>query len=143
MQESELEALIAALTSNDAEERATALRVGMQNPGGDLRLLPYLEALLEDRTPAVVSIPLLFGEVRWLAAQALLAERIANGDDTPIYVQAVVRPQTSDDLVRIAGEAGVQSSGGLAGSLELFGALNRRGYLPRYDIAENPAAYRK
>lgn len=78
------------LTGSDLSFKVAALKDFWRFPSADPRLLPYLEDLIDDKTPCLLAIPYLFGEVRWLAAKALLAEREALGIRQPVRVRNVV-----------------------------------------------------
>ncbi len=117
--------------------RAVSLRVLAMSPLADERILPYLQELLTDTTPCVVSIPYRFGEIRWLAAYALAEERKALGIKEPVHLHDVVRPLDTTELVQRAREANIQGRGGIEGVLEQFAQLQELDKLPRYNLALN------
>jgi hypothetical protein len=143
MTDKDLEELISCLRGPAVALRAATLRNLSGRPTKDPRLLPELERLLEDRSPCTVSMPLHIGEVCWLAARALLAERAAQGIDTTVRVAQVVRPQSVDELADACNAADLQSAGGLAGSLQAFAQLRAAGRLPTYDFSGDPAITRR
>ncbi|MFI9817836.1 hypothetical protein [Saccharothrix variisporea] len=130
----ELHEIVDMLNASDAHRRTTMLGVLAQDPSGDSRLLPAVEALLADDTPDLISIPMLFGEVRWLAAHALAAERRAAGVPTAVELPGVPEPLTSDELSNLVDRAGLPRRGGVDGMLTSFAALRERGLLPVTDL---------
>ncbi|MBP2338121.1 hypothetical protein JOF41_004299 [Saccharothrix coeruleofusca] len=130
----ELAEVIDILKSPDTYRRTTMLGVLAKDPSGDPRLLPAVEELLTDETPDLISIPLLFGEVRWLAAHALVAERRAAAVPTPVELRGVPEPLTSDELSYLVDEHGLPREGGVHGMLASFVALREHGLLPVTDL---------
>jgi hypothetical protein len=96
--------------------------------------LPYLEELLDDKTPCLLGLPFVYGEIRWLAAQALAAEREAQGMTEPVYLENIVRPIYTDGISKAEREAGVEFKWGVEGVLENLAILRDMGYLPMYDL---------
>ena len=133
--EEEYPEIIADLTGNNTSIKSDLLRVLCQHPSADRRILPYLSRLLYDKSPCLLSIPYLFGEIRWLAAHALAAERAALGIQKPVSLRQVVKPLDTGDIVRAEYAAGIKPRGGVDGLLINFGILNDMGgYLPHYDL---------
>lgn len=130
----ELSEVVEDLTSDDASFRCIMLRVLWDDPAADERILPYLEHLLHDKSPCLLAIPYRFGVIRWLAAQALAAERAALGIPEPIRLQNVVKPLSTADVATAEHEASIDGRGGVEGVLESIAILNEMGYLPRYDL---------
>lgn len=131
--------MMADLEGNEISMKTYTLRAFWKMPSGDPRVLPYLKRLLEDRTPTLLGIPYIFGEVRWMAAQALTSEREAQGIQIPIILKNVVRPLYTGDIVRAAQKAKVHSEkGGVEGLLDLLGKLQPTGRLITYDLALSP-----
>lgn len=121
-------------------------------PTGDARVLPLVEALLDDLTPCQISIPFSYAEIRWLATRALVAERFANGLREPMRIAGMILPQSNQDLYDIM-DAHLQNvpadadaldgpdrrkkpalNYGLLRDLERFALLRERGLLPLYDL---------
>ena len=125
---------VADMTGEDASLRAAGLQVLWECPSADRRVLPYLSRLLYDKTPCLLGIPYRFGEVRWLAAHALAAERAALGIQKPVKLRQVVTPLDTGGIVRAEYAAGIEARGGVDGLLINFGILNEMGYLPLYDL---------
>jgi hypothetical protein len=134
LSQDDFESLSSGLREGQPQERVYALRSIIEGPTRDTRLLPQLEALLKDDTPCVVSLPYLFGEVRWLAAHALASERASLGQVTPVQLKAVPRPQEMNALALLAQQHGIQHRGGVPGMLELFALLRQQGLLPVVDL---------
>lgn len=109
-EENEIEFVLAEL-GGDTESRAGILQSLIRDPEADQRLVPVLEALLEDTTPCVVMKPYHFAEIRWLAARALSSVVDAMGAKREVPVDAVP-PISSNDLGLMARSAGITSSAG-------------------------------
>jgi hypothetical protein len=138
LNDKELVELIEDLTSEDAFFRAATLKVLWEYPSADPRVLPDLEELLNDKTPCILAIPYVFGEIRWLAAHALAAERAALGINEPIYLLNVVRPAETRDIIKAEYEAGIKARGGVDGLLENLALARSLGYMPLYDLDLSP-----
>lgn len=130
----ELSEIIEELTNNEVSMKSAMLKVLWDDPAADARILPYLERLLYDKTPCLLAIPYRFGEIRWLAAHALAAERAALGIMKPVRLRNVVPPLDTAGVVSHEDKAGINGRGGVEGVLESFAILNEKGYLPRYDL---------
>ena len=126
--------LMEGLTGPDESARGITLRALWQLPTGDKRFLPYLEELLNDKTPCLLGLPFIYGEIRWLAAQALAAEREAQGIMEPVYLENIVKPIYTDGISKAEEEAGVEFKWGVEGVLENLPILRDGGYLPMYDL---------
>ena len=122
------------LTSPDVDVRAVALREIAQYPSGDERVIALLKEALDDANPCVVSIPYLFGEVRYLAAVALRRECEVTGavEGEAVYV---TKPLTTDELSRLNSANGIRSTGGLAGLLKSFATLREMGKTSTIEIS--------
>ena len=130
----EFNELIEDLQTNDISIRVATLKDLIQNPSVDPRVLPFLENLLSDTTPCVISRPYHFGEIRYLVAHALAAERAAMGLNEPIRVIKVVRPLNTEELASARKAAGIKGRGGVNGMLETFKLLRDMGCLPLTDL---------
>ena len=122
------------LTGNDVSLKVATLKDFWRFPSADPRPLPYLEDLLDDKTPCLLAIPYLFGEVRWLAAKALLAEREALNIRQPVRVQNVLRPLDMKEYTRARKAAQVELKVGVEGVLENIAILRDLGYLALIDL---------
>lgn len=127
------------MMNGDITLRGASLRALSKLPTGDERFLPYLEQLLYDKTPCVLGIPYIFGEIRWLAAHALAAEREVQGILTPVRLQNVVRPIYTAGISEAEEAAGVEFKWGVEGVLENLPILRDMGYLPMYDLNLSPS----
>lgn len=137
LNDDDLRAVEASLADADPAERAAMLAVLRDNPTGDARLLPPIEALLADTTPCLMQVkPFVFCEVRWLAAHALAAERAARGIGVPVEIDGVVPPVAGDDIPTVEPEAyaGGRRRAGVEGHLEAFALAREWGLLPRADL---------
>lgn len=103
-------------------------------PSADRRVLPYLERLLEDKRTCLLAIPYIFGEIRWVAAKALLAEREALGIHEPVRLLNVVQPIDMRGYAKARRAANISIRGGVEGVLENLAILRDMGYLPMYDL---------
>ena len=107
-------------------------------PSADKRVLPYLERLLDDKTPGLLAIRYIFGEIRWLAAKALLAEREALGIREPVVVPNVVRPIDTRGVMRAANAANIGIRGEVEGVLETLAIARDMGHVPMSDLILYP-----
>ena len=121
--------LLEDMYSDELSLRVAAVRNLWRYPTADPRILPHLEELLHDTTPCLLGIPYIFGEIRWLAAKALAAERAALGINEPVCV-TVVKPAYTMDIMRAADKANFDLQGGVDGLIEDLGRLHQMGYMP-------------
>lgn len=91
----------------DAKEKTLSLKNWYRYPTGDKRILPYIENLLEDRGIYIINIPFRYGEVRYLAAYALVAEYKLLGIDKTIELKQVMLP-TEGGYSSVARELGIK-----------------------------------
>lgn len=122
------------MQSENLSLRVAGLKVLRQRPSGDKRVLSHLERLLEDKTPCLLSIPFVYGELRWLAAQALAAERAKLGINQPVYLWNVVKPLNSKGYATARRAANIKGEGGLEGVLKNLVILRDMGCLPMVDL---------
>ncbi|MGB0383961.1 MAG: hypothetical protein ACPGWR_03975 [Ardenticatenaceae bacterium] len=122
------------LTGSDLSFKVVTLKDFWRYPSADPRLLPYLEDLIHDKTPCLLGIPYVFGEVRWLAAKALTAEREALEICKPVRLQNVVRPIDMKEYTSARKTAQVELKVGVEGVLENIAILRDMGYLPLIDL---------
>lgn len=139
--DTELQELVDDLHSQDLSLRVAALKDLWQYPSQDARVLPYLEALLEDKTFCIVILPYQYGEIRWLAAHALAAERSVLGIQEPVKLVDVIRPLDTQEFVAISQSGGVEYSGGVEGVLATLAILRSRNRLPLDDLNLIPSNY--
>ena len=114
MTEQEFCEFVEDMMNGDITLRAASLRALWKLPTGDKRLLPYLEQLLHDKAPCVLGLPYVFGEIRWLAAHALAAEREVLGITKPVRLQNVVKPIYTAGISQ-AEQAGQSGSAAIPG----------------------------
>ncbi len=126
--------IVQNLTSHDPSLRAIALENLWHFPSGDYRLIPYIKALLSDQTLCLLGIPYIFGEVRWLAAKALIAERERQGILEGLQLQHVVQPLTMKEYAQARRTAQIALKGGISGVVENLVILRDKGYLPMIDL---------
>lgn len=122
------------MTKGDLSLRVAGLKVLWKRPSADERVLPYLEPLLHDKTPCLLGIPYIFGEVRWLAAHALAAERKRQGIRQVVRLKNVVKPIDTAGIMRAEYAANIEGQGDIEGLLESLAILRDMGYLPVYDL---------
>ncbi|HEX3481484.1 MAG TPA: hypothetical protein VHT91_41005, partial [Kofleriaceae bacterium] len=89
------------LSSTSVSRRATALRSQAGRPLADPRLLARAEELLSDTSLCLLQIPLLYGEVRWRAAQAVAALRAALGKVDPVELRDVLVPLSANKACQL------------------------------------------
>jgi hypothetical protein len=138
--ESDVQYWIRRLSEGTPRERVNSLRSIAARPLADERLLRACESLLTDRAIAVLSIPYTFGEVRWCAADAVVALREVLAIDEPVILDDAFPPCTTTEIARLAAAAGIPASiGGIDGDLAALRALAASNVLPRTTIRRFPA----
>lgn len=130
--------LMEDLNGEDVSLKAVTLRAFWQLPSKDARVMPHMERLLDDKSPCLLGIPYIFGEIRWLAAQALTAERKALGISRTVQLQNVVQPIYTKGIIQAAHAANIRVKAGIEGVLETFATLRDMGYLPTYNLILSP-----
>ena len=133
--------VLAKLGSDDVNDRVIALRGLAVAPLAEATVLAACERLLEDRTMALLSIPQQYGEVRWVAAEAVAALRGVLGSAVDVVLEDAIAPCSAESLgalsreLQAAGEAavgeGAGEGGGAEGILERLTKLAAQGRLPR------------
>ncbi|BAZ15798.1 hypothetical protein NIES4071_76700 [Calothrix sp. NIES-4071] len=136
----EFQELAEDLSSLDVSIRVETLKCLYREPAVDERVLPYLENLLDDDTLTLLMLPYRFGEVRWLAAKVLVAERAALGHKEPVHLDNVVQPMNVEEFASLAKSAGIKGYGGLDGVIEALGILRAQGQLPLSNLQLIPSS---
>lgn len=131
-------AFVEEVNSDNPSKRASMLRALQKFRLVDERVLPHLEYLLHDKSPCILGFPYIFGEVRWLAARALVAERTALGITEPVRLQNVVKPIDTAGIMKAEDAAELDGEGGVEGLLQSLGILRDMGYLPTYNLTLQP-----
>ena len=136
--EDELAWQFSELQSPDARSRAYILRTIAANPVANEQLLIAAERLLDDRTITLLDIPERFGEVRWLAADAVAALRGVLGRSDAVTLEDTFEP--IEDVEHVAREAGIGSSkaDGVAGKIETLQQVVAEGRLTRIRVTREP-----
>ncbi len=111
------------LGSVDARERVRMLYSIAARPDPEPSILLACEKLLGDREICLLSIPYRFGEVRFVAAEAVSALRESLGIHVPVKLEGTFTPCTSDDVARLARAADVPMLGGVSGTVEALKRL--------------------
>jgi hypothetical protein len=104
--EENVRALLEQLASAEPRRRANALRALAEAPVAEQRLLSAAESMLADESLTILSIPYLFGEVRWHAAAAVAALRGALQVREHVHLLDVPGPLTTDKIDQLATQAG-------------------------------------
>lgn len=102
------------------------------------RLLALCEALLEDRTIALLSLPFSYGEIRWLAADAVASLRRVLNISVPVVIPDVFGPVSGAKAEELLKAAGLESKGGIDGVIEALESLAKMDRLPRRKITRTP-----
>lgn len=103
-------------------------------PAQDKRLWPYMEALLEDTSPCFFGSPPRFAEMRWLAAQALVADYRAQGVKRSVHLPQAVAPVSAEALLAAAHRENLVVADARKGLLIVFAHLQTTDQLERRDI---------
>lgn len=125
------------LSSDDPEERVIMLQVLSQDPTGAKAVLDRVRELMTDRTPVILSVPYEYGEVRYMAARALVAEHRAAGIADPVVLADVPSPLGTDELATLQDRAGMRRMAPLVAYAE----LRQRGDLPLTTVELDPAGW--
>lgn len=134
LRDSDLADILAFLNDPDPRQRVIMLQDLASHPTGDVRLLPHLEQLLTDESPALIGLPFTFGEVRWTAAFALSAERKAQHIERRVSLGFVPIPLSVDELSSLADSMHVEHRAGIEGLIDAYAELQARGVLPKHDL---------
>lgn len=126
--------LLKNLASSDPDTRVIALQDLTKYPSGASEVIAAVRRLTEDRTPAVISIPYAFGEVRWAAAYALAAELRAQGLRESVSIQDIPEPVGINELGFLEQQAGI-GRGGLDSLRRSYAELGDRGLLKTTKLA--------
>lgn len=137
--EEKLPDMLEYLNAEDSFDRGRALRYLTGIP--DLRdeVLARIHELLEDRTVAIIRIPIRYGEVRILAAEALASVRAAQGDPNPVVLENVPRPLTAERMAPFKEGVDLQ----VRGAIKVYEALRELDRLPTKTYRIDPAEYRQ
>ena len=127
--------VLEALSSDDPRERVIMLQVLSENPTGSPQVLGRVGELMDDDALTVLSLPYVYGEVRYVAARALVAERRAAGVAEPVVLVDVPSPLGTDEVATLRDRAGLRSMEPLAAYAELRG----RGQIPPTTVRIDPA----
>ncbi|WP_218080573.1 hypothetical protein [Anthocerotibacter panamensis] len=101
----------------------------------------FIEALLEDKSACIISIPYRYGEVRWLAAHALANVWAALGMMEPVRLQNILYPLDTTELCVIARGVDIEVKGNRI--LDDFNTLNEMGKLPLCNLECDPVIVAK
>ncbi|GAD82944.1 hypothetical protein FEK33_18635 [Nocardia asteroides NBRC 15531] len=115
-------------------EVVVTLRTLKKSPYPEARIIPFIEALLDDRSPCVTGIPYRYGETRWLAAGALRRVYDALGIRESIVLHDVPVTLSSDQLGDLARESGTCGEWTDLGAEDLYLRLRDTGKLPVSDL---------
>lgn len=138
-QENDVEYWLRRLDSANPRERVNSLRSIAGRPIADLRLLAACERLLADRTMTALSLPYSFGEVRWCAADAVVAVREALAISEPVVLTDAFAPCSTTQIGDLARTTGLPASpGGIDGDLRTLEMLAMMGLLPRQMVKRTP-----
>src|SRR5262245_53844787 len=99
------------LLEGDEGDRRIILGILSTEAVGDMRLLPYIERLLDDRTITVLGVPLNYGEIRFVAAEALARQRAGLKIDEVVSISGTFYPIRAGDALQRASKAGISTSG--------------------------------
>jgi hypothetical protein len=137
LEQSELQHYIEFLNGTP-RQRAISLQGISIDPSPDPRLLALCESLLSDRTIALLGLPFTFGEIRWLAADAVASLRRILGISAPVVIPDVFAPVSGGKAMGLLKAAGVEPKAGIEGTIEGLETLARMDRLPRQKITRAP-----
>jgi hypothetical protein len=102
--EEEFQEFVEAMESDNPISKSIYCQALWHSPSGDARVLPYLEAALEDARICLFMIPITFSDVRYAAALALVTERKTQNIDKPVILRQTIGTLTNSDIVSILDE---------------------------------------
>ncbi|HUN09666.1 MAG TPA: hypothetical protein PLQ56_23880 [Aggregatilineales bacterium] len=114
------------------------LVVQSKNPSGDPRMIPILERFCADKRIANIHIPFRYGEIAYLAAFALCAEKHKLNLDGAIRITTAI-PLPVQELHELAERYGAVRPRGLDGWVMLGQMLADMGKLPQMVLELDPA----
>ena len=130
LKDSEFEHYVTFLNGTP-RQRAISLQGISIDPSPDPRLLALCEPLLNDRTIALLGLPITFGEVRWLAADAVASLRRVLGISEPVVIPDVFAPVSGGKAMGLLKAAGVESKAGIEGTIETLETLAKMDRQPQ------------
>ncbi|GEM31420.1 hypothetical protein NN3_24270 [Nocardia neocaledoniensis NBRC 108232] len=116
------------------DDVSITLRTLKKSTNPDARLIPYVKALLDNRTPCKTQIPYRYGEIRWLAAGTLRRIYDAVGIRETIVLRNVPVTQSGDQLDELSWESGNNEVWLHLSFEERFKRLRDMGKLPVRDV---------
>lgn len=118
----------------DKDRRVYTLQTLGEFPIADERIVPYLKELLTDTTTVIISMPLLYGELRWLAAHALWREYVASGIESVVELYGIPRPLNANELAAFFEDDTIRKH--LTGPeyADDYAKLRDMGLIPRVDL---------
>jgi len=102
-----IDEIIENLTSDDLNDIVNMLRMLEYQPTGDKRVIPYIKTLLIDDRIHIVGIPIMYGSIKWLAAQVLRVEQKACGISEPVIIRDAFVPLSQNQLGKLCMESGL------------------------------------
>lgn len=132
--------LVAMLRSDQVGQRVAVLRTLLVSPRLEPPVVEAIEHLLGDHQVAILSIPYSYGEVRYLAAEALAAARAAAKRMADVVIlDPGYRSLSSRRLSELVGAA--DPSVRRLGSLEQYAWLRDHGRLEAKRLEFDPRMY--
>lgn len=107
-------------------------------PSGDPRLIPILEGLCADKRIAQIDIPFRYGEIAYLAAFALCAEKHKCNMEGKIRITTAV-PLDENAVIELTEHHGVIIPPGISGITLAIQTLAEMGMLPQIILELDPA----
>lgn len=126
--------ILALLVDPDPRSRVFMLQELADSPTGLIQVLPRLETLMSDTEVTVLGRPFVVGEVRWVAARALAAERRIQGVEEPVAVIAIPMPLGTESIATLAETCGLRLGGGIEGLVAAYLTLRERHRVPTTDL---------
>jgi hypothetical protein len=130
---------IGQLEHPDSTERVLALRFLLGSPEMANALADYVEKLLTDRTVAMVSLPMRFGEIRNLAAEVVATGRAYANNKEPVILDNAYRTLTYQAIATLADAHGLDKI--LREGCALYEHLRDSGHLKSQQLEFVPDWY--
>jgi hypothetical protein len=139
----EIRAFVDLLRGDQPTRRVSALKALRLAPTLEPAVVEAIEALLSDRQVAILSLPILYGELRYLAAETLAATRAVAGRMDDIVVldpgYGTLKPAALGQATRDAEAAGHRVPA--LDPLERYAWLRDHGLLPGKRLEFHPRMY--
>jgi hypothetical protein len=128
---------------NSYSTRINVLKELWLSPPDAPELIDFIKPWCSDETLCVYSLPYMFAEVGWLAANALCAISSVTSKkvqkDHKVEICELTKPLSTDEIVEIANSINLPVAGGLEGISDAWRILHKAGKLPQINFVIHPS----